>query len=346
MTDVDLLVAGGGPVGLGTALLANRHGLRVAVAEPRPAPIDKACGEGLMPGAVEALRDLGVHPPGRPFAGVRYVGGARHADGRFRSGPGLGVRRTALHTALADAVLAAGIEIIPSAVEDVAQRDGHVEATLGRPTPLRARYLAVADGLHSPLRHRLGLALPTAGPRRYGLRRHFHVRPWSEFVEVHWATEAEAYVTPVAGDLVGVAVLGTGKAAFDDRLDAFPEVRERLADAVPASPVRGAGPMRQRTRRRVHGRVLLAGDAAGYVDALTGEGIRLGLATGAELVRCVAADRPGDYERGWLRISREYRLLTHALVRAGRRPWLRSRIVPAAAALPSVFNRAVDVLAA
>lgn len=342
---IDLLVAGGGPVGLGTALLAHRHGLRVAVAEPRAAPIDKACGEGLMPGAVEALRQIGVRPPGRAFVGIRYVDGARHADGRFRSGPGLGVRRTALHTALADAVLAAGIEIIPYAVDDMVQRDGHVEAMLTGPPARRARYLAVIDGLHSPLRHRLGLALPTAGPRRYGLRQHFHVRPWSEFVEVHWARDAEAYVTPVADDLVGVAVLGTGQGGFADRLDAFPGLRARLDGAAPASGIRGAGPLRQRARRRVYGQVLLAGDAAGYVDALTGEGIRLGLAAGAELVRCVAADRPGDYERAWLRLSREYRLLTDTLVRAGRNPWLRSRIVPTAAALPGVFGRAVDVLA-
>ncbi|MGH3328603.1 MAG: FAD-dependent oxidoreductase, partial [Streptomycetales bacterium] len=100
---IDLLVAGGGPVGLGTAVLAAQSGMRVVVAEPRTGPIDKACGEGLMPGAVAALRDLGVALDGRPFAGIRYVGSGRGVEGRFRAGCGLGVRRTVLHAALAAA---------------------------------------------------------------------------------------------------------------------------------------------------------------------------------------------------------------------------------------------------
>lgn len=346
---IDVLVAGGGPVGLGTALLAARGGLRVAVVEPRPAPIDKACGEGLMPGAVDALQAVGVAPPGRPFLGIRYLDGARSAQARFRSGTGLGVRRTTLHAALSEATAQAGIEVLAAAVDDVRHRDGFVEAELSprayNSTVVRARYLVAADGLHSPLRRRLGLARPPSGPRRYGLRQHFAVAPWSDYVEVFWAARAEAYVTPVADDLVGVAVLVSGRASFDTWLDEFPPLRQRLAGAPPVSSVQGAGPLRQHTRSRVAGRVLLAGDAAGYVDAITGEGIRLGLASGAELVRCVAADRPQDYERAWIRVSREYRLLSEALVRAGQRPWLRRRIVPAASALPDVFGRAVDMIA-
>lgn len=356
---IDLLVAGGGPVGLGTALYATRRGLRVAVAEPRPAPIDKACGEGLMPGAVAALRELGVDPPGRSFAGIRYVRGQDHAEGFFRSGPGLGVRRTELHASLAGAAEDAGIEVIPAAVHGIEQTDRYVEAALsgragsrgagarrdaGSPN-VRTRYLAAADGLHSPIRDRLGLALPPPRPRRYGLRQHFRVRPWSECVEVHWAAGAEAYVTPVGGELVGVAVLFKGRAPYDRWLAEFPLLAERLADADPASPVRGAGPLWQRARRRVAGRVLLVGDAAGYVDALTGEGVRVGLAAGAELADCLAAGRPDDYERRWRRATREYRLLSGALVRASQRPWLRSGIVPAAAALPGVFGGAINLLA-
>lgn len=346
-------------MGLGTALLAARQGLRVAVAEPRSAPIDKACGEGLMPGAVAALRDLGVDPPGRPFVGIRYISGHDRAVGYFRSGPGLGVRRTDLHAALAGAAGDAGIDVIPAAAREIRQTGRYVEAILSRradghaadpdgparDSTVRARYLAAADGLHSPLRKRLGLALPSPGPRRYGLRRHFRVRPWSEYVEVHWAAGVEAYVTPVADELVGIAVLFTGRAPYESWLREFPLLRERLAGAEPASPVRGAGPLWQRARRRVAGRVLLVGDAAGYIDALTGEGVRVGLAAGAELADCVAADRPGNYERGWQRVTREYRLLSTALVRASQRPYLRSRIVPAAATIPGAFTGAVNLLA-
>lgn len=356
---IDLLVAGGGPVGLGTALLAARRGLDVAVAEPRPAPIDKACGEGLMPGAVAALHDLGVDLPGRPFTGIRYIRGQDRAEGRFRAGAGRGVRRTELHASLAGAAEDAGIEVIPAAVHGIEQTDRYVEAALsGRAGSrgagarrdagsgsVRARYLAAADGLHSPLRDRLGLTLPPRRPRRYGLRQHFRVRPWSEYVEVHWAPGAEAYVTPVGDDLVGVAVLFAGRGPYASWLREFPLLRQRLAGADPASPVRGAGPLWQRARRRVAGRVLLVGDAAGYVDALTGEGVRVGLAAAAELADCVAADRPGDYERRWRRVTRDYRLLSATLVRASQRPWLRSRLVPAAAAMPGVFTGAIDLLA-
>lgn len=337
---IDLLVAGGGPVGLGTALLGVRAGLRVVVVEPRTAPIDKACGEGLMPGATAALRSVGVHPPGWPLAGIRYVDGARMAQARFRAGPGLGVRRTQLHQVMMEAATGAGVELVRARVDDVRQGDGYVQAA-----GVRARYLAAADGLHSPLRRRLGLEAPAVGPRRYGLRRHFALRPWSDYVEVHWGRAAEAYVTPVADDVVGVAVLGSPGCRFDDWLREFPLLAGRLATAKPVSEVRGAGPLRQRVRARVAGRVLLVGDAAGYVDALTGEGVRLGLAAGQELVRCVAAGRPEEYERAWRRVSRRYRLLTGGLVHAGRRPRVRSRIVPAAASFPRLFSEAVEMLA-
>ena len=107
----DLVIAGGGPVGLATALYAARAGLDVAVREPRQGTIDKACGEGLMPGALVALRELGVDPPGHELAGIRYVSPSRSVSAPFRHGVGRGVRRTALHSALRAAVDAAGIPV-------------------------------------------------------------------------------------------------------------------------------------------------------------------------------------------------------------------------------------------
>ena len=98
-TDVDVLVVGGGPIGLAAAIEARLAGLSALVVEPRAAPIDKACGEGLTPGAVTALARLGVHPVGHAIRGITYIAGDRMADHAYRYGDGLGVRRTALHEA-------------------------------------------------------------------------------------------------------------------------------------------------------------------------------------------------------------------------------------------------------
>ncbi len=90
---------------------------------------------------------------------------------------------------------------------------------------------------------------------------------------------------------------------------------------------------------------MLVGDASGYVDALTGEGIALGLAQARAAVAAVLADRPGDYERSWQRVTWRYRLLTASLVGASRWSPVRRSIVPAAARLPRVFSAAVNELA-
>ncbi len=147
---IDLVVVGGGPAGLSTALFARRAGLSVTVLEQRAGVIDKACGEGLMPGAVAALAGLGVHPAGMPFDGIRYTDGRRTAEALFRSGPGIGVRRTTLHAALSAAVASAGIEVRTVKAGSVLQ-----DATSVRVGGVTARYLAAADGLHSPIRAQL-----------------------------------------------------------------------------------------------------------------------------------------------------------------------------------------------
>ena len=336
---IDLLVVGGGPAGLATAIHGARAGLEVVVAERRHGAIDKACGEGLMPHTLRHLHRLGVHPHGKPIRGITYQDGQRQVDAPFKKGTGRGVRRTVLHGALLDAAAEVGVQICHDEVRAISQDASGVRA--GR---FLARYLAAADGLHSPIRRSLGLEQPSAGPRRWGIRRHVETAPWSDHVEVHWAAGAEAYVTPVADDCVGIALLTSHRGGFDRHLEEFPILRDRI-DGHPHEPDRAAGPLRQRVSSRVAGRVLLVGDAAGYVDALTGEGLGLAFGAAEQLVSCVVNDRPEDYDRRWRQITRRYRMLTATLLQASAYAPARSRIVPAAVALPAVFTGVVNLLA-
>jgi flavin-dependent dehydrogenase len=339
---IDVCVAGGGPAGLATALHCARRGLSTVVLEPRRGPVDKACGEGLMPAAALALGEL-VGPgvlSGMPLRGIRYLDAeGASVEAPFRHGAGLGVRRTTLHAALAAAVDAAGIPVLPLRVDAVEQSDDHIRAG-----GITARYLVAADGLHSPLRRALGLDRPDSRPPRYGLRQHFHAEPWTDLVEVHWAARAEAYVTPVGSAQIGVALLSSDRQPWAAHLRQFPRLLDRLGSPV-ASRVRGAGPLRQRAAARRAGRVLLVGDAAGYVDALTGEGLAVAVASARVLADCLAEDRPQDYEAAWRRESRRSRVLTETLLWAAGRPAVRSALVPSARRLPAVFGTVVNLLA-
>jgi flavin-dependent dehydrogenase len=334
---IDVLVVGGGPAGLATAIRCAQAGLSVTVAEPRTGPIDKACGEGLMPAAVTRLAAIGVRPAGHPLRGIRYLDSVHRVDALFRHGDGLGVRRTTLHAALAFRAAQLAIPVLPVRVTGFARTGGGVTAA-----GIEARYLVAADGLHSVIRRACALEPPPARHSRFGLRRHYHMVPWSDLVEVYWTPGSEAYVTPVADDLVGVAVLGGTRGGFESRLSAFPSLRERLAGAEPASDVRGSGPLRQDVRRRTAGNVLLVGDASGYLDALTGEGIGVALAQAEVLADCVATGRAGDYERAWRRVSRKSRILTSGLLWSRNQPLLAPRIVPAAQWLPRLFTVIVN----
>lgn len=337
---VDVLVVGGGPVGLATAIEARMRGLSVTLVEPRGRAIDKACGEGLMPGALPALSRLGIDPPGFALRGVSYRSSTKRVDHRFCSGEGRGVRRTVLHDALFERARSLGVVVIEGKVEALEQDAQSVTAA-----GIRARYLVAADGLHSSVRRLTGLERPvSARGRRYGVRRHFHAEPQSDLIEVYWTPTVEAYVTPVGEGVVGIAMLGRKGLDFDAALAGIPGLASLVKGAEPASELRGAGPFRQRTTKRSLGRVLLVGDASGYVDAITGEGIRVGLAQAEVAITSIARDDPKGYERAWMQRTRDFRVLTAGLVAAANSP-LRGAIVPAASALPRVFGAVVERLA-
>jgi flavin-dependent dehydrogenase len=345
MTAAELIVVGGGPIGLACAIEARVDGMDVLLIEPRVGPIDKACGEGLMPGALAALHRIGVDPPGRRLDGIAYLAGEARVEHRFAERPGRGVRRTVLHEALAERAAELGARRLHAKVTGVTQRAGGVELTLNNGDVLQTPWVIAADGLHSPVRRMVGLdgrAQP-GGRRRFGLRKHFEIEPWTSLVEVHWSPDAEAYVTPVGERTVGVAVLGARPLDVDEVVAGIPELAARLDGIRAVSDPRGAGPLLQRARSRSAGRVLLAGDASGYVDALTGEGMRVGFAQARAAVAAVRAGSTEQYERAWRTTTRDFRLLTSALVVAARSRF-RPRIVPTAARRPELFGSIVERL--
>ncbi len=275
-----------------------------------------------------------------------------------------------LAAALADRALALGAELRRASVQRAQARPESIEVETDAGA-VEARLLVAADGLHSPLRRAAGLnadeitsmeerAAPSMGgsrkagapetAQRFGVRRHFQLEPWSDCVEVHWADAVEAYVTPVGPRSVNVAFLSARGAAFEEHLDRFPLLKERLQGAAAESETRGAGPLLQRVRARRADRLALLGDAAGYVDAITGQGLSLAFAGAALLIESLPADLTQDlapalraYDRGlrsrWLR----YAVPAHALLALSRRPALRREAIRTVAALPGAFGALVQI---
>jgi flavin-dependent dehydrogenase len=340
---LDLLVVGGGPAGLATAVRARLAGLTATVLDRSHPPIDKACGEGLMPDAVVRLKEIGVEPRGFPFRGIRYFDGDVMAEGLFPQAGGLGVRRTELHQALVRRAEEVGVDL-HWGVKATGLGAGEVETEQGI---FAARWIVGADGLLSRVRRWAGLEDGEGPCRRFGVRRHFQVAPWSDFVEVYWGPACEAYVTPVAADEVGIALLWSGgKEDFESLLAHLPLLKEKIAGAPAVSRDRGAGPLHQRVRGVCRGNVLLVGDAAGYLDAITGEGLAVALHQSAALVEALSARGAGEpdrYAAACRRIHRLPNFMTSLVLALERRPRLRARAIRALAAEPALFSRLLGI---
>lgn len=334
MPKTDVFVIGGGPVGLAAAIAARRKGFSVTLVDALHPPIDKACGEGIMPDGLAAAARLGIQLPAGDsfsFRGIRFHGEGVAVAADFPHGPGRGVRRTTLHRALVEQAGRCGVDL----------RWGcSVHGLEG----IEARWIVGADGTSSQVRRWAGLdafrrEASKPGTTRYGFRRHFQIAPWTDHVEIHWGNGCQIYVTPVAPDEVGVALLSHDpKLRVMDALAQFPALASRLDGAPETSTERGALTGSRQLIRVTNNNVALIGDASGSVDAISGEGLCLGFRQALALADAMERRNLSRYESAHRRLSLRPRFMAHFMLTMDRWPRLRGRALPALAAHPDLFG--------
>jgi flavin-dependent dehydrogenase len=334
--NTDVLVIGGGPAGLASAIAARRRGFSVTLADPAHPPIDKACGEGLMPDAIEALATLGVPLPasmGQVFRGIRFISGDLSAEANFSSGIGLGVRRTTLHQVLAECAAQAGVDLRwGTPVVNLTAS----EAVLGD-DEISYCWLIGADGGTSRVRRWAGFKV-WERPVRYGFRRHYRVAPWSGMVEVHWGPSFQIYVAPLGAEEVGIALLCRDSGLrIDDALEYFPELSARLEDAAHLSSERGGISAMRKLPSVTQGNIALVGDASGAVDAITGQGLCLCFEQALALADCLETGDLEVYEIAHRRIMRRPRWMANFLLLLDAQPRARAAAMRTFERHPALF---------
>ena len=340
-SSLDVFVIGGGPAGLATAIAARRRGLSVAVADGAIPPIDKPCGEGLMPDGLDALRELGITIPAEdvfPFRGIRFVSGGKKAEAVFSQGPAYGIRRTALHRILIEHAASCGVSMLWHTPISGLHSEGVLVA--GKRVP--ARWIVGADGSSSRVRPWAGLDRHEKKNLRFGFRRHYRVAPWTDFMELHWGDcqshACQIYVTPVSREEVCLALISSNpQMRLDAALAQFPGLAARLQHAEHASSERGAITVSRQLRRVYRGRTVLVGDASGGVDAITGEGLCLAFRQAALLADCLVDGDLAHYQAEHRRLIRRPALMARLMLRMGKHERLRRRTMQVFESSPRLF---------
>jgi flavin-dependent dehydrogenase len=337
--ETEILVIGGGPAGLAAAIAARRKGFEVTVADGAKPPIDKACGEGLMPNTIAALRELGIpiHPSdGRIFRGLRFIEGKTEAEANFPGESGVGVARTVLHRKMVERAEECGVSLLWNTPVSGLTEAGAV--LRGREMP--AKWVVGADGIRSRVRHWSGLDFASRHKVRFAQRRHYRIRPWTDCVEIYWGRMMQAYVTPLGDEETCVALISDDpRMRLEDTWEEFPKLAARVQNAEPSGVDRGGVTVISRLSRVYRGKVILTGDASGSVDAITGEGLCLSFRQAIALADSLASGRLETYQAAHRRLSRATYVMSRLLVRLGRYGKLRQRALRVLAKDPGLFAR-------
>ncbi len=337
VNDTDVFIAGAGPAGLAAAISAAAAGFSVEVADALLPPINKACGEGLMPDSVAVLSRLGVtlaDSESYCFRGIRFVGQNHRADAFFPASPGRGIRRTVLSELMVARAASLGVRFHwQTTVRGLSENE--VLLSNGR---VRARWIIGADGHHSTIRRLADLDARNVRSRRIGLRQHFRIAPWCDMVEVYWGTHSEAYVTPVAKDEVCVAIISRRRPGpYAMELLEFPELCGRLRSAPPSDSVIGSATLDTKVKVVARDHIALIGDSSGSLDALTGEGLTLAFRQAEALTVSLRAGDLASYCRAHAAMCRLPHFMSTSMLLLDSSAVLRERALRAFSRRPEIF---------
>ena len=344
LNSTDVFVIGGGPAGLAAAIAARQQGFRVLVADGARMPIDKPCGEGLMPDGLAALEKLGVsveEANSYPFRGIRFLSAGLAVDAAFPNGAsGRGVRRTVLHRLIAERASSLGIDFLWQTPVTGISADGvHMGSR-----KVSARWIIGADGGSSRVRRWAGLEAFRGRDCRYAFRQHYRVAPWTDRMELHWGRHGQIYVTPVSKDEVCVALISHNpKLRLTEALQRFPELKSRLEGADISSAEKGALTATCKLKCVSRGNVALIGDASGTVDAITGEGLCLTFSQAMVLANCLRTGDLTRYQHEHRRLALRPFLMARLMLTLDGRPRLQRRTLQALQKHPSVFRRLLEL---